>query len=294
MTSRPNTLMKTAAWFAGILPDGVKRLLYRLPFLAKPIRTALNAAAPKGFTQVEIASGPAKDLSMTLDLHAEKDYWLGTYEPDLRDIAQKLIKPGDVIYDVGANIGYISLLCASLVGPQGRVFAFEALPANIERLTANVEINHLSSRIAIIHAAVTNHNGPVTFYTHHSGAMGKADGSAGRDEDYAGSITVGGITLDHYVRKDKILYPHLIKMDIEGGEGNALLGAQDILINAKPVLLVELHGEVAAGQVWDLLIKNKYQIHALKRGFPKIENLASLDWKAYIVAVHASKAALLT
>jgi FkbM family methyltransferase len=294
MTSRSNTLLKTAAWFAGILPDKVKRLLYRLPFLAKPIRTALNAAAPDGFTQVEIASGPAKGFSMALDLHAEKDYWLGTYEPDLRDIAQKLIKPGDVIYDVGANIGYISLLCAGLVGPQGRVVAFEALPANIQRLTANMEINHLNPRIAIVHAAVTSHNGPVTFYTHHSGAMGKAEGSAGRDEEYSDSITVTGITMDAFIAANGNPAPDLVKMDIEGGEGNALLGSKHLLSAHKPTFLIELHGEVAASQVWDILSRNDYQMHTLHSGYPRINSLGQLDWKAYIVAIHTSKAALLT
>jgi FkbM family methyltransferase len=294
MTSRSNTLLKTAAWFAGILPDGVKRLLYRLPFLAKPIRTALNAAAPDGYTLVEIASGPAKGFSMGLDLHAEKDYWLGTYEPDLRDTAQKLIQPGDVIYDVGANIGYISLLCASLSGPHGRVFSFEALPANIGRLTANVKINHLESRIAIIHAAVTDHKGPVTFYTHRSGAMGKAEGSAGRDEEYRDSITVDGIALDDFMAANQNRGPELIKMDIEGGEGNALRGSVQLISAHKPTFLVELHGEVAASQVWDILSQNDYQIHTLQNGYPRINSLHQLDWKAYIVAIHPSKAARLT
>ena len=49
-------------------------------------------------------------MTMALDLHAEKDYWLGTYEPDLQTAAWQIIKPGMVVYDVGANIGYISLM----------------------------------------------------------------------------------------------------------------------------------------------------------------------------------------
>jgi len=293
MTSLSNTLMKTAAWFAGILPDTIKRQLYRLPFLSNPIRTALNAAAPDGFTTIEIASGPAKGLKMTLDLKAEKDYWLGTYEPDLRDAAKKLIKPSNVIYDVGANLGYISLLSASLAGLSGHVYAFEALPANIERLSTNVTINGLSASITIIHAAVTDRNGPVTFYTHRSGAMGKVEGSAGRDEEYLDRIKVDGIALDRYVYANRNPAPDIVKMDIEGGEGNALQGSKQLLSTHKPTFMIELHGKIAASQVWDILVSNAYQIHTLQNGYPRIKNLDQLDWKAYIVAVHASKAGLL-
>lgn len=290
MTSRSNPLLRTAAWFAGVLPTGIKRLLYRIPFLAKPIRKALNAAAPDGLTQVQIAAGPARGLHMMLDLHAEKDYWLGTYEPDLRQAAEKWINTGDVVYDVGANIGYISLLCANLVGERGKVFAFEALPSNIARLTTNVDLNGMSDRIIITHAAVTGRDAPVTFYTHHSGAMGKAAGSAGRDEEYQDSITVDGLSLDHFVFTRKNPPPALIKMDIEGGEGNALKGAERVLSKHQPIFLIELHGEVAARQVWDLLARHQYHIHTLRNGYPRIRNVDRLDWKAYIVAVPASKA----
>jgi len=289
MTRISKPFLKIAAWFAKVLPDSIKRLLYRIPFLAKPIRSALNAAAPRGITEITIAAGPAKGLRMALDLQSEKDYWLGTYEPNLRQAAQKWIKPGDVIYDVGANVGYISLLASNLAGRGGHVFAFEALPANIQRLTANISLNNLSNQVTITHAAVTGENTPVTFYMHKSGAMGKAEGSAGRDENYQDSITVDGLTLDHFVFTKKNPAPSLIKLDIEGGEGNALLGAKELLATHTPILLIELHGKVAAREVWGSLRAHQYNIHALQPGYPSINNLDQLDWKAYILAIHPSK-----
>ncbi len=75
-----------------------------------------------------------------LDLQSEKDYWLGTYEPELQAVLADLVQPGMVAYDVGANIGYISLLLARRVGEAGKVFAFEALPANLERLRLNLAL----------------------------------------------------------------------------------------------------------------------------------------------------------
>jgi len=286
--NKNNFILKTASQAARFLPDSFKRLLYKLPFIAKPIRRLLNASSPKGLTSIKIASGPARGMRMSLDLHAEKDYWLGTYEPDLQIAAEKLIMPGDHIYDVGANIGYISLIAARLTGESGRVYSFEALPDNITRLKKNIAMNDLFERVHINHCAITDRDEPIIFYTHASGAMGKAAGSAGRDEDYGESITVKGLTLDHFTQTENLPLPDLIKMDIEGGEANALRGAERILSTKKPTLLIELHGQVAAEQVWHIFHDHGYQIHAINKNFSRITNLDQLDWKAYIVARHAS------
>ena len=63
------------------------------------------------------------------------------------------VLPGQVAYDVGANIGYISILLARSVGENGRVFAFEALPANLERLHHNISLNGMSSRVTVVPGA---------------------------------------------------------------------------------------------------------------------------------------------
>ncbi len=97
----------------------VKRGLYRFRPLAGLLRGALNRAAPQGFTPVVVAAGGLQGLSLSLDLQEEKDYWLGTYEPDLQAAVAELVQPGMLVYDVGANIGYISLLLARRVGESG-------------------------------------------------------------------------------------------------------------------------------------------------------------------------------
>jgi len=105
---------------------------------------------------------------------------------------------------------------------------------------------------------------------------------------------VDGVTLDGFVYANGKPAPDLVKMDIEGGEGIALQGSMQLLSSHNPTFLIELHGEIAASQVWDLLTNRAYQIHTLQSGYPCINSLAQLDWKAYIVAIHTSKAALLT
>ena len=285
MADKNNFLMRTAAWAARILPAPVKRAFYKIPFLARLIRRSLNEAAPEGITEVKIAAGILRGLSMALDLHTEKDYWLGTYEPDLQAATLKFIKPGMVVYDVGANIGYISLMAARLAGERGRVFSFEALPANIARLTRNVMMNAMQYRVKVVHAAVVDKPGEVTFLAHASGAMGKARGSAGRDEHYTQTIKVIGLALDDFVFRQGNPPPAVIKMDIEGGEGMALAGMLRLLKEARPVLLIELHGQEAARQVWDCLKANRYTLRSMRAGSAQIESLDELDWKAYVIGV---------
>ena len=284
MTDKDNFLMKMAAWAARALPAPVKRWLYKVPFLARFIRRSLNEAVPEGIMEVTIAAGVLEGLCMALDLHTEKDYWLGTYEPDLQAAARQIIKPGMVVYDVGANIGYISLMAARLVENQGKVFSFEALPANIVRLNQNVDLNAMQERVQVVHAAVVDKTDEVSFLAHASGTMGKALGSAGRDEHYTQTIRVQGIALDDFVYINGNPEPVVIKMDIEGGEGMALAGMPRLLKEARPVLLIELHGEEAARQVWGCLKANGYTLRPMRKGAPAIRSLSELDWKAYVIA----------
>lgn len=285
MTKKNNPLLKIASWAAGILPISIKKGLYRIPWLASFLRGSLNKAAPQGIHKVEIAGGVLAGSQMALDLQREKDYWLGTYEPELQAAAEHFIHSDMCVYDVGANIGYITLIAAYQNGQKGKVYSFEALPANIERLSRNVMINQLEKRVNIQHAAVVDKSKKVTFYMHQSGAMGKAAGSAGRDESYMQSIKVDGIALDDFVFKKKQAKPDLIKMDIEGGEGMALAGMKRILKDIKPVFLIELHGQQAAQQVWEQLTVNGYSLHRMQHGYPRIHSLQDLDWKAYVVAL---------
>ena len=277
--------MKSAAWAARVLPAPAKQVLYKIPFLARLIRGSLNKAAPQGISEVSIAAGVLEGMRMALDLQTEKDYWLGTYEPDLQTAACQFIKPGMIVYDVGANIGYISLMAARLVGTNAKVFAFEALPANITRLDQNVVLNDLQGRVRVVHAAVVGKEGEVSFFTHASGAMGKAQGSAGRDEHYSQTIKVKGITLDDFIYTRGNPVPALIKMDIEGGEGMALAGMPRLLKEDKPLLLIELHGQEAARQVWDILNASGYELRPMRKEAPAIQSLSELGWKAYVIAL---------
>jgi FkbM family methyltransferase len=277
-------LLSLAAFAARILPNSLKQAIYRFKPLARFIRGGLNRAALTGLTQVKVAGGDLAGFTILLDMQIDKDYWLGTYEPELQAALRELVRPGAVVYDVGANIGYVSLLLAKAAGETGHVYAFEALPENAKRWRKNVELNGMNSRLSLFAGAVTQTAGPVRFQVHSSGGMGKAAGSAGRDDKYQSEVTVDGISLDEFVYGQGNPPPQAVKMDIEGGEVLALPGMRRVLAEARPLMLLELHGSESSRVAWETLTAAGYEIRWMRRGYPVVPSLEALGRKAYIIA----------
>lgn len=286
MADGSKVILSLAAAAARWLPAPLKRGLYRVRPLAGWIRRSLNRAAPQGLTGVTIAGGALAGLRFRLDLQSEKDYWLGTYETELQAAAARLVHPGDVVYDVGANVGYVSLLLAKYAGPQGRVFAFEALPENVERLQGNLRLNEGLAPVSVQARAVVDGTHAVRFLVGPSDDMGKAEGSAGRQGiAYGEAIEVAGVCLDDFVYGEGFPAPQVVKMDIEGGEVLALPGMRRLLREARPRILIELHGEQAAHAAWEALMAAGYRICRMEPGFPEVRAVDELDWKAYLAAL---------
>ena len=280
-----NIVMSLAGMAARWLPMSVKRGLYRVPWLSGVVRGGLNLAAPQGRSLVKVEAGGLAGMQLALDLQTEKDYWLGTYEPELQSGILALVKPGMIAYDVGANIGYISLLMAKAVGEIGRVVAFEALPENLARLRVNLELNAKGDQVQVEAGAVVDRTGPVEFQVGPSAGMGKAEGSAGRQNiQYPDSIVVDGFALDDYIYSEDNPEPEVIKIDIEGGEVLALPGMRRTLAGARPLVFLELHGPDAAAVAWGELRSAGYRVCTLAPLYPQVESLDELDWKAYLVA----------
>jgi len=283
-----NPLFSLASFAARLLPTPVKRMLYRLGPVSRFIRRGLNRAVPEGLSTVTVAAGGLSGARLSLDLQTEKDYWLGTYEVELQAAVADLVKPGMVAYDVGANIGYVTLLLSQAVGAAGQVFAFEALPANLERLSTNLKLNGLGARVKVVPGAVVDCSKEVQFLIGPSGGMGKADGSAGRQEVvYSEKIDVAGIGLDEFVYQSGNPVPQIVKMDIEGGEVLALPGMRRLLLEAQPLLLLELHGPESCKAAWENLKLAGYRLCQMAQGYPEVRTLDELDWKAYVVAMPA-------
>jgi FkbM family methyltransferase len=269
---------------AKILPLPIRQALYRFQPLARLIRGSMNAAVDDGLSVIQVAAGTLKGYQVQLNLKAEKSRWLGTYEPELQATLVEFLRPGQVIYDVGANIGYVTLMFAHHTGATGQVFAFEALPVNVERIRKNLALNAIKN-VGVISGAVLDKAGDVTFYVHESVGMGKAAGSAGRHEaQYKAEITVPGLSLDEFVYQQGNPAPDVVKMDIEGGEVLALPGMKRLLNEHHPLMLLELHGPESEKVAWETLTSAGYSLRQMSAGYPVIETPEKLGWKAYVIA----------
>ncbi len=161
--------------------------------------------------------------------------WLGTYEYDKQQRFTSTLKPGMAVYDIGANVGFYSLLSSVLVGPSGRVLAFEPLPRNISFLRRHVELNHLSN-VSIIERALSDREGTITFEEAASHTMGKIGSGSG------GGLQVAMTTVDLLRQHDGAPAPSLMKIDVEGAELMVLKGAERTLRECRPVLFLATHG----------------------------------------------------
>ena len=222
-------------------------------------------------------------MRLELDFRTEKDLWLGTYEPALLEAIEHFVRPNLTVYDVGANIGYISLALAKAVGPSGQVVAFEPLPANLVRLRANMALNPEGSRVQIVEAGVGAQHSQATFMVHKSGGMGKLQAAKGRQAEYEGSIPVDVIALDEWIEDHGQAAPGLIKIDVEGGEAAVLEGLKSMLKSNRPTILIELHGPEATSEVQNILASAGYALHAARDGYPRLDEIS--EWKTYAVAL---------
>ncbi|MFV1857877.1 MAG: FkbM family methyltransferase, partial [Anaerolineales bacterium] len=237
------------------------------------------------------AAGPLAGMRLQLDLRTEKDLWLGTYEPALLEAIDHFAGPDLVVYDVGANIGYVSLALAKAVGQAGRIVAFEPLPANLIRLRANLALNPEGDQVQVVGAAVGARTTQEPFVVHKSGGMGKLQAAKGRQAEYEGSIMVEVIALDEWIAEGMEQPPGLIKIDVEGGEAAVLEGMSGTLKNDRPTLLIELHGPDAAGAAQKILASAGYALHAMREGYPELGEIIS--WKTYAVALPSEKGDIL-
>ncbi|GAB4470405.1 MAG: hypothetical protein Kow0088_03260 [Anaerolineales bacterium] len=268
---------------SGITPLALKRLVYRLPWLAGWLRKRVNRSVGQGLQWVEITAGGLRGLSLYLDLSQEKDYWLGTYEPHLHSAIQDFVRPGQVVYDVGANVGYITLLLARCVGRTGSVVAIEPFPENVERLKKNLAANANLAPVNVIPAAVVETSRTVTFQIGLSDDTGHvvavpSGTSEGRE------IEVEGVSLDDLVFERGYPAPAVVKIDIEGGEVAALQGMSRLLKNVRPLILIETHNQACTETAWHVLTEVGYRLCWMKQGYPPLDGTKSMPRRAYLVA----------
>jgi FkbM family methyltransferase len=193
---------------------------------AELLRRVVNAFVGDEIRVVRVLSGVARGRRLALDLRTEKAYWLGSYERPVQRFLRENVREGDVVYDVGAHVGFFSVCAASL---GARVVAVEPDAENAARLRANAELNGLP--VAVVEAAAWDETGTVDLV---------AGGSAKEFVAVPGE-GVASVSLDDLAGLHGS--PTLVKLDVEGAESRVLAGARRVLAEASPVVLCELHGD---------------------------------------------------
>lgn len=166
----------------------------------------------------------------------------GAYEPEVEAVFRRLLRPGMGVVDIGANIGVFALLSASLVGPEGHVLAIEPNPANARMLEASRRLNGFA-HLVTAQVAAGRETGLLVLNTTHSNGT---TSSPGQDpSSLLGAQTVPCLAVDVLV--DPARRVDLIKVDVEGAEYNALLGAAGVIGRDRPAIVSEFSPSLMPG-----------------------------------------------
>jgi FkbM family methyltransferase len=220
-------------------------------FLGRLLRLPLRLI-PKGMV-MPILQGRLRGKKWIVGA-GEHGYWLGSYELRKRIPFEREIVPGSVIYDIGANVGFYSLLAAELTDKDGTVYAFEPLPRNISFLRRHIALNKIDN-IEVIECAVSAQAGEGFFDLGASTAMGYLAES--------GEILVETVSLDEMLDAGRLQPPDYMKVDVEGAEHCVLKGAMNTLKTQQPTLFLDTHAREAHDAALTLLTSLGYTFEIL-------------------------------
>ena len=228
-------------------------------FVQRPLGGAQRA-------QIRYTEGAAAGNVFECDT-SEKYFMLGShFEHEIIAALRGVVKPGDVVYDVGSHAGYMALSLSRLCEPNGRVYAFEPSQINFQRLSRHVALNDKSG-ITLVNMAASDVEGSARLAEDGSFSYILSESNL---PDMA-TCEIRTIRLDDYVYRDQGAPPGVVKIDVEGHAGRALAGMRGILSKLRPKLICELHDSKESHDVLSILSEHSYAVSYLDRekGFPR-------------------------
>lgn len=201
----------------------------RLGRLARPL---VNRLLPRRAVPVVVRAGPAAGISVVIDPQTEKFFWTGAHELPVQEALRRVLQPGATFWDVGAHAGFFAILASRIVGPSGRVHAFEPLPDNRRRLALALELNGVTN-VDVHDCALSDRAGHAMLY----GTSASVTWSLVAARDASDAVTVATETLDSLARS--LPPPNVLKIDVEGSELAVLRGGIELLRERRPSILVE-------------------------------------------------------
>jgi FkbM family methyltransferase len=251
----------------GLVPISLRRAIIGRPDnpsrFATLVHNLLNRVPPAE-SQVFTCQGVLEGYRMSIDWNRFRGFIYGTWEREVISAVTATVKPGMTVIDIGAHIGYYSLLFGKCVGREGRVYSFEPLPGNFALLQKNIQLNNLE-QVHLRNQAVFSRSEPITI-TVPDDQPNPGSGSMYTQKG-AKQYHVDAVSIDDFCSSSAI-HPDILKMDVEGAEYDVLIGAAKTIERFRPKLLIELHhfdGNLAAHPVPDLLTGWGYQIQWIER-----------------------------
>jgi FkbM family methyltransferase len=216
-----------------------------------------------------------KDVSVSVPLLR------GEYEPHLFKFFRETLRPGMVFVDVGANVGFYSMLAAAQVGETGRVFSFEPNPENCRLIKLSVARNRFET-VAVFPTALGSQSGASVFSTHigsNGGLMPDTEESLANPN----CVVVPISKLEEVIR-ERI---DIVKIDVEGAEGLVLQGAKTLIEEHKPIITSEFSLEMLArvsgmsGKAYlDYFSESGYRAYLCERGSGELREI--VDHVAFV------------
>lgn len=218
-------------------------LVLRKSSLGKYFKTVFLDSKSSGEDLYIVLSGALKGYKIFTNPHIRPGYILGTYEPDTTKAVTDHCKPGWVVCDIGAHHGYFSLLMSKIIGARGYCFAYEPFSENYDCIVKTIQANSLTN-ITVEQLAVSNQSNLKVFQTiPQESTMGRIVNNIalGETHRFEEAAIVKTTSLDDYFKNCGFPRIDMIKIDVEGAESQVIEGAQSILNNYTPILIMEIH-----------------------------------------------------
>ncbi|WP_327736260.1 FkbM family methyltransferase [Streptomyces nojiriensis] len=233
-------------------------------------------------TETRFGSRVAVD---TQDLIQRYLYLFGVWEPYMTGWLQRRLRPGDTYVDVGANIGYYTLLAAQLVGGKGQVVAIEASPVFHQRLLRNVALNEFAN-VRAVNGAVSDTDEVLKFVLASSANMG-ANSIVPYEGPAESTFEIAARPLPDLLTAEEITRARVIKIDVEGAEGGVVRGMAPLLSRLRPD--AEITVEVTPERMAQLGDSADELMHTMRaHGFHPYRLANDYTPESYVAALHGA------
>lgn len=225
-------------------------------------------------------------LVNTREIIGWKVFFWGEYERATNEIIREHVGKGDTVVEAGSNIGTETILLSKLVGETGKVYAFEPVPSVYSILKANTALNFMEHNVQVEPLCLGAENTEVELYLLPQDFPNQGMSSKLKHSKSDASIRVEQLTIDDYMEINKISKIDFIKMDVQGGEKDILLGGIGTIKKHRPKIFLEAgDGWSSLRDLYDLLIGLNYRVYHIGRSTDGLKelrepNLAKGNWLA--------------